>query len=94
MLRERQATDYKGFQDIIEREAEQLVGNHGAIAEVDERSPGGNAGETPPEVLVSEDRISAEEAELFKTSEEMKEPMMERKTNAEKWRFRILRESV
>ena len=39
------------------------------------------------EVLVLEDRISAGEAELLETREDMKELMMERrKTKAEKWR--------
>ena len=38
------------------------------------------------EVLVLEDRISAEEAELLETSEEMKELMMERRNmKAEEW---------
>ena len=91
IVRERQATDYKEeFQDIIEymtvkqsrllatmQRQQKLMS--GVAEEVWEKLLQG--------VLVLEDMNSAEEAELFKTSEENKEPMMDSwKTKAEELR--------
>ena len=86
ILRERQETYCKVFEKMNAKQSRLLATMErkqklmsGALEEVRDK--------LFQEVLVFEDRISAEEVELLETSEEMKDLMMgRRRTEAEEWR--------